>query len=273
MKVKRNNAIDAADLRARLEAAHAPPEWAIFFEVANGTGSVCRRHADAVAMSLWPSRGLTIRGFEIKVSRSDYKREAADPEKAETVARFCDEWWIVTPVDLIRDPELELPPAWGLMVANPKGGLKTVRKAATTKAKPISRPFLAAMLRRAHESLATQQKGWVRREDIAEQIAQAEARGAAQVPRDMQHLQRDADAMRKVIKDWKDATGIDLHEHGWHANVGRIVERYRLGQAMMGEKYGDTIGSTLKQVEHARHDLAAIARALEALTSTGDSSK
>ena len=45
---------------------------------------------DAVIMSLWPSRGLELHGVEIKVSRADWKREAADPAKAEAIAAYCD---------------------------------------------------------------------------------------------------------------------------------------------------------------------------------------
>ena len=33
------------------------------------------RYADAIAMNLWPSRGLAVHGFEIKISRGDWQRE------------------------------------------------------------------------------------------------------------------------------------------------------------------------------------------------------
>lgn len=44
-------------------------EYALLPQVGNGTGSRCNRHADALALSLWPSRGLHLNGFEIKSHR------------------------------------------------------------------------------------------------------------------------------------------------------------------------------------------------------------
>lgn len=84
-------------------AAHCLPEWACFAEVRNATGANAKRSADAVALNLWPSRGLTVRGFEIKVSKADLRNEIAQPDKAEAIATYCDEWWIVTPAGLSKD--------------------------------------------------------------------------------------------------------------------------------------------------------------------------
>lgn len=60
-----------AEIKAALRAKFCAPEWAIMFEVGDGTGASQSRWADAVAMNLWPSRGLQIHGFEIKAHRSD----------------------------------------------------------------------------------------------------------------------------------------------------------------------------------------------------------
>jgi hypothetical protein len=49
--------------------------YAIFFEVANGTGTHRRRTIDALVMELWPSDGLNLHALEIKVSRQDWLRE------------------------------------------------------------------------------------------------------------------------------------------------------------------------------------------------------
>lgn len=53
------------EVKSLLRARFCSPEWAIFFEVGDGTGSAQRRWADAVAMNMYPSRGL-----EIQVSKS-----------------------------------------------------------------------------------------------------------------------------------------------------------------------------------------------------------
>lgn len=136
--------VTAAEVRAGLLRRFAPPECAVVFEVAQSTGHAARRHLDAVAMELWPSRGLALHGIEVKVSRADWRREKADPEKAEEIARFCDYFWIAAPEGLV--PVAELPSAWGLLEL--KGEVISERRAARkTEAEELTRPFLAALLR------------------------------------------------------------------------------------------------------------------------------
>lgn len=141
--------LTAHDITLGLRQRYCAPEWALFFNVANGTGVRTYRYADALGMCLFPSRGLELHGFEIKVSKSDWKREAADPQKAETIAAYCDRWWVVTPPNLL-DGE-NLPPNWGWLAYDGRA-FYTKQKAEKTEAKPIDRAFLAALLRRAHES-------------------------------------------------------------------------------------------------------------------------
>jgi len=134
----------SSEIKAALAEAYKAPEWALFFEVSDGTGAAARRHADAVAMNLWPSRGLAIFGFEIKVSRGDFKRELADPAKAEAIARFCDFWLIAAPKGLI-DPK-ELPVGWGLFEVDDG---KVCQKKAPDKreASVVDRSFFASLAR------------------------------------------------------------------------------------------------------------------------------
>lgn len=139
--------ITAERIRAAMAKRWADPEWAIMWEVGEGTGAASGRYADAVMMSLWPSRGLELHGVEIKVSRSDWRREAADPSKAEAIAKYCDRWWIHTPPGIVDDLS-DLPPAWGLREFDGKNW-NTRREAEKTEAEQVTRRFLAAMLRRA----------------------------------------------------------------------------------------------------------------------------
>lgn len=66
--------LKASDIRGGMAKRWRSPEWAIMWEVGEGTGAASGRYADAVMMSLWPSRGLELHGVEIKVSKSDWKR-------------------------------------------------------------------------------------------------------------------------------------------------------------------------------------------------------
>lgn len=145
----------AESLKARIRAHHSSdprlaPEWAVMTEVASrtGGGGGDTRYADAIAMNLWPSRGLAIHGFEVKVYRGDWMRELKNPEKAEAIHRFCDYWWIVAPDGVVLDGEL--PEGWGLLSPNNGARLRVVTKAAkVAEPTPAGRGFLAAMLRRA----------------------------------------------------------------------------------------------------------------------------
>jgi hypothetical protein len=134
-----------------LQARYPAPAYALFPEVRNATGFSASRSADAIAMGLYPSRGLVLEGFELKVSRSDWLRELRRPEKAETIMRYCDRIWLVAATKDMVPPE-ELPAAWGLMV--PQGGALRIRKQApdrpASERRELDRAFLASLLRNAH---------------------------------------------------------------------------------------------------------------------------
>lgn len=173
----------ANEVTEALRARFAPPAWAFLTNVSNGTGSRANRWADAIAMSVWPSRGLDIHGFEVKISRKDFLRELKDPQKAEEIARFCDYWWIA-----VGDPEIvktgELPSAWGLLVPmKTKDGvtMRIVVEASKRKAAAVDRTFLASLLRRSSEAYdPVRIKEEARREAQASAYEEANKRVAAQ---------------------------------------------------------------------------------------------
>jgi len=132
-----------------LRGRFPPPAWALLSGVMNGTGRHASRTVDALGMSLYPSRGLELVGFEVKVTRSDWLRELGNPEKAEAVGSYCDRWFIAAGAkDLVKVEEL--PGPWGLLVPHGKT-MKIVKDAGRLDAKPLDRKFLAAILRRVSE--------------------------------------------------------------------------------------------------------------------------
>lgn len=132
---------------AALRARFCAPEWALFFEVSNGTGHHGHGYADAVAMNLYPSRGMEVNGFEVKVSRGDWLRELRDPAKAEGVFKYCDRWWLVIAGKDVAKID-ELPVTWGMLELV---GVKLVirKQAPELTPQPLDRPFFAALARRA----------------------------------------------------------------------------------------------------------------------------
>ena len=74
---------ETEDLMHALRNKYDDNGWSYAFleQVGTGTGYKCTRWADALAVQLWESRGLSITGFEVKVSRSDWVKEMKHPEK------------------------------------------------------------------------------------------------------------------------------------------------------------------------------------------------
>ena len=123
-------------------------EYALLPQVRNATGIAQRtRTADAIAVSLWPSRGIFAHGFEFKDSRTDFLKEMKDPSKAEEIGRYCAQWSIVVSRESIATED-EIPPAWGLMLLK-DGVVKTIRKAPRREAQVPEWPFVGAILRAA----------------------------------------------------------------------------------------------------------------------------
>lgn len=141
--------LTTGEVMDRLRKRYADTGYAVLREVGDATGARHKRWADAICMSLWPSRGLTLIGFEIKVSRTDWLKELKDPSKADAICRYCDRWYVVAGDASIIKPG-ELPPTWGLLV--PHGdGLKVSVEAPELTPQPFDRGFVAAIMRRACE--------------------------------------------------------------------------------------------------------------------------
>jgi hypothetical protein len=222
----------ATDVRAALMNRYRAPEWATFFEVANSTGGGAVRSADAVAMSLYPSRGLRLHGFEIKVSRSDWLHELKQPDKSVAVQRFCDHWWIVTPADIIR--EGELPPTWGHLVL--KGnGLNCAVKAPPLDRDQWEPAFLAALLRRGHDA-----REKAIRDGVAEAMATERAAIAAEVKRQVDQeisirAGRHDEAVRQ-LKAIRDAAGMEPERYFDGEGFGKAIAMVH--RAGVVETYG-----------------------------------
>lgn len=144
-------AVNAKDIKQLLYNRYSKGDaQAIAFEVAYGTGRHANRHVDAIVMDLWPSRGLTLHAMEIKVSKSDLKRELENGSKAEEVAQHCDLFSIVAPLGITK--VTLLPAAWGLIEITKSNSFKFTKAAVKTKARVIDREFMAAMLRAVGKS-------------------------------------------------------------------------------------------------------------------------
>ncbi|HCU25578.1 MAG TPA: hypothetical protein DF383_11235, partial [Deltaproteobacteria bacterium] len=187
----------------------------------DSVGFQCNRHADAVAVTLWRSRGLQIQGFEIKCVRSDWLKELRNPEKSYSIQRFCNRWWIVAlNENIIHDGEL--PPTWGLMIPRGKG-LSIKVPAPALNPEPLRVDFVAAVLRRQAE--ATEDD--VRRAS-REAFDRGKKEGIELGPQDFQkerqNLQSKIDRLRSKIEDFQKNSGLEINS--WDSgDVGRAVKK------------------------------------------------
>lgn len=210
--------LTAVDCVTALRDKYPEGPYAFLEQVANGTGWKANRWADAIAFSLWPSRGLTLHGFEIKVSRSDWVRELKDPAKSADIQGYCDHWSIVAPDGLI--PVHELPPTWGLLEVTDKRKIVVTHPATSLQANPLDRSIVAALLRRSSEAITAMQK----RERAAGRKEGA-ANGAGELSSRLAIAEKRVQEAWDTIDAFEAASGLNLrHAFSGPKNLGEVVK-------------------------------------------------
>ncbi len=195
-----------------------------------------------MAMSLWPSRGLGLTGFEIKTDRSDWLREKVNPEKADEIGALCDYWYlVVSDTGMIKDGEL--PETWGLMAANGKG-LKTIREAEkNSHPKELTRAFLAAILRRAEAESASKAEI---QNAVEKAVAEQEEKFNERITRELERSRPALHDLKEEVAAFEEASGIKIVS-GWRhgKQVGETV-RMVLDTGVDGVK--NRLGYVVKQL-------------------------
>lgn len=212
-------------LRKALRALYPLPQYALLFEVASGMGKTMHGYADAISMSLFPSRGLDITGFEIKTARQDWLEELKNPDKAEHVGKFCDFWWLVTGNEQVAKRE-EVPDTWGLYVFTDKH-LKAVKRPKKLKAIPPDRAFIGAMLRRANEMAERERRKAVESIDKDDFVKRARALALKEAEesfkQDLDVATREHESLKKGVAAFEDSSGIKIS--GWNGErMGEAVK-------------------------------------------------
>lgn len=144
-----------ADLEALALARHPLPEWAAFAELRAGTGYQrgSDQRFDVAAFNCWPSkRGYRV-VYEMKRTRSDFRRELDQPDKRAQAEEFFHETWFATLRGVCEVDEV--PDGWGLLVVTKKGDkLRQVKRARPREPSEVPYTMVLSVLRRAREDLA-----------------------------------------------------------------------------------------------------------------------
>jgi hypothetical protein len=216
-----------------LESVFPSPAHVRIPQVRNGTGYQRRtvRTADALVLSVYPSRGLWFAGIEIKVSLSDWKRELADASKAAEIQKWCHYWYVAAPAGVI--PQGELPETWGLIecrATSSGDSASVVVKAPRLQAVPPDACFVCSVLRQAAECSVPRAEI----EQLAEKRAEEKVR----------YSNRELDNLRERVDDFRKQTGINIHDR-WH--YGDISAAVRLIREAGSPQKIDTMAEYLKR--------------------------
>lgn len=209
---------DAQEIMARLQRHYIKPgeefPGGVFLpETAIDDHGVTRR-ADALYIGFTSASGRRLIGHEVKVHRSDWLAELAQPEKSEAWVRECHAWYIVAPsTDVV--PVEELPEGWGLMVPGRsktrmdikvKAALHAERTpswkamhAITVRQDTLRAAAIRERVRNAEQRLRGEVEERVRR-DIARETGLAHT----------ERLQRERDDAKAAIKSFGEALDANL---------------------------------------------------------------
>lgn len=196
-------------------------EYALLKEVSDAAGMHRSRSADFIIISLWPSRGLGIHGIELKSFRSDWLNERKSPAKAENIFQYCDHFSLLTSGEKIATME-EIPETWGWMEI--KGNrIHILKPAPKLSPAPISRHFLAAMMKRA-----TDLSGFIHTDEIEERIKQSGDNAIKNQKRIQENLEKSNEELMKIILLFESESGLRMDPRSWSGmdpkEVGKAVK-------------------------------------------------
>ncbi len=258
-----SDAIITAAIEKALSVRYAAPEFAYLTQVRNGTGYVrTQRTADALALGLWPSRGIHLHGFEIKASRGDLKRELQKPDKAEPIAQFCNYWWIAAPEGMAE--VADLPANWGLLELR-NGKMRVAKAAEFRAAEPLTIEMIAGIMRNVSERMVPKSIVDVQ---VKERV-EAEIKHVVDYQRreDKMRLER-ADRLRERVTAFEEASGVRITSYQ-SGDIGTAVRLVLSGKLTLSSQK-DTLEWIHKRIKGLDEELSGLMEELPAVMASID---
>lgn len=205
------------NIREALVRKFPAEQYAMLFEVRDAAGLNSSRSADAMAISLWPSRGCEIIGFEIKEHRSDWLRELKNPAKAEPIYKYCDRWYILSGgPDVVA--EQEVPEPWGFMRMQ-GSTIRTIKGSPKNKEKHhIAPSFMAAVLKRATT-------GMIHESQIKEMVEEQCKNQIKVISDNEASARRELSDIKQQIQVFEKESGIKITEYEWRNDRIEIISK------------------------------------------------
>jgi hypothetical protein len=244
----------AHDLFLRLESSFSAPGYITLEEVRDATGFDGHRTADAIAISLYRSRGKAIWGFEMKVSRNDWLKELKQPEKAESILRYCNYWGLVVPnKDIVKAGEL--PDSWGMYVAQ-KNRLKCVVPCPKLDPLPMNITMLTAL------AYAIQQKGTKLDQQALDKARNDGYKQGCQRT-NAAYYEDQYNKLLDSVRAYEKASGLSI-QYGWGkpSRIGEIVKMIMNHDAPL-KRILDTAKYNLSKTEDLKTEIERQIKVLE----------
>lgn len=150
------------NMRKSLRSYYDKIGYKLFEEVKRSSGYMKpERFADAIAISIFPSNGISLTGFEMKENRADLLNDLRDLSKSEALKQFCDYWILMIPhsnYEEILKGKIQIPDDWGVWAwynnkTHGNGGFIVKIKPKQLYPKPVDRYFLASLLNQTNTSV------------------------------------------------------------------------------------------------------------------------
>lgn len=251
----------AKDLVAMLAERHSGREWAFVTEVPNGTASRRCRVADAMAMGLWAKTGIHLHGFEVKIARSDWRKELEDSGKSSSFEAVCHYWWIVAPKNVVNIEEI--PATWGWLYPE-KDRLRVAKKATFNQSAVMTYDIYAATLRRAQSVVTPEKLELESIKTAAWNKGYQAGKDRAQNSRELLVAKKQLEVLQENVRLFKEQTGIDISTNNSLARTtGEIVNL--LQRKRKPAEYDMRMQSAITTVSRLLQDLHRDAEIVEKL--------
>jgi hypothetical protein len=195
--------VKKVDVYSLLRKKYPSNEYCLMEEVSDAAGFSRSRSADYIAVNLWPSRGLSIIGIELKSFRSDWLSELKKPAKAENIFKYCDYFYLLTTDETIAKMD-EIPASWGWLCI--KGNcIKVMKDAPKQEPVPTTRHFITCMLKRAADKT-----NFIHRDSIQERIDAAKEEGKNIRGSENRFKIDEYDNLKKSVIEFETASGVSI---------------------------------------------------------------
>lgn len=252
--------ITANDILVHLNDMYSDPnQYVCAAEVSPRTGAWERR-IDFLVMNCYDSEQLKIQGYEIKISKSDLKRELEDPDKHAVFFDAIDFYWLIAPKQVIDNIDL-IPPKWGIRAVwrdeSGKITSRTVRKPTCLHdeqmdSRKIRKTFMASFCRAISKHTLTKAKLYEQQraleDEIRKKLEQEIANGARIVPDwKLESLER----CRKLVVD------IGLNEYSSESSRKRIRKAVDIVSSL------EMCGISLRDAKYRINEAIGLIKVLE----------